>query len=52
MTADVWKTWPMNAGVGVCDSCKTPIRIPPGGPETAAVPSGPPESQCLLLPSD
>lgn len=40
-------------GAGTEDSPReTPTGTSPGGPETAAVPSGPPESQCLLLPSD
>lgn len=44
----------MNMGVaGVWLTPAThPTETSPGGPQTAAVSSGPPESQCLLLPSD
>ena len=51
MTADIWKTQPVKIGMGMYDSPlqNTNQRIAEA-PEIAAVPSGPPESQCLLLP--
>lgn len=53
MTADRWKTQPINMDTGVYDSpLQNANQNIAGGPEIAAVPSGPPESQCLLLPGD
>lgn len=51
MTADIRKTQLVNIGTGVYNSpLQNTNQSIAGAPEIAAVPSGPPESQCLLLP--